>query len=110
MFFKEPKRTVKNGPEQLGLQRLRKYMESNGWLVKKLHGGQFQSGFPDLYCVHPKHGHRWIEMKAPKGKLRESQCKFFFELEQYGDQVYVLENETNYSRLFNLKGNWKEYV
>lgn len=27
------------------------------------HGNKYQCGFPDLYCVHPEYGERWIEVK-----------------------------------------------
>ena len=110
MDFKVPKRTVKDGPEAKGMRNLRKLMEHRGWLVKKIHGGQYQFGFPDLFCAHPEYGHRWIEMKAPKQKLRSSQIKKFSEFETYGELIFVLEDENGYGKLFKPFGNWKEYT
>lgn len=97
-------------PEQASSIRLRRYMKAQGWYVKKIHGGKYQSGLPDLYCHHPQHGHRWIETKVPKGKLSDSQIQEFTRLHKACDKIYVLEDETHYYRLFATRDNWMEYV
>ncbi len=110
MKYKKPRRTVRTGPEDKGSRRLRLKMQTEGWYVKKLHGGKYQSGLPDLVAMHPIHGLRWIEMKAPGGKLRSSQIHTFNLFEKHGQEVYVLESEKDYRKLFNKKGNWLQYV
>lgn len=40
-------------------------LEARGWWVNPTHGNACQSGFPDLFCLHPKKGMRWIEVKTP---------------------------------------------
>ncbi len=108
--YKNPKITVKTGPEAKGAKRLRLHMRAKGWYIKKLHGGRYQSGLPDLLCLHSLHGHRWVETKSPGGKLRQSQIHEFTIMEQHGEQIYVLEDEKDYMKLFNKKGNWLQYV
>lgn len=110
MDFKLPRHTVHTGPEALGARRLRQYMLKEGWHIEKLHGNKYQSGLPDLLCIHPRHGLRWIETKAPGGKLTGSQVTKFYKFKKYGQQIYVLENETHYHRLFDDVGNWERYI
>lgn len=108
MDFIPPRRTVRTGPEAKGLQRLCLYLRARGWYIKKLHGGKYQSGLPDLLALHSVHGLRWIEMKAPNGKLRVSQINEFCKMEKHGQQIHVLEDESHYERLFK-PGNWRSY-
>ena len=96
-------------PEGVGQDGLVRYMRARGWWCKKIHGGKFQSGLPDLYCCHPQYGQRWIEMKAPGGKLRSSQVQNFGEMKRHGVDVFVLESEKHYGRLFK-NANWMEYM
>lgn len=110
MDFKPPKHTVHTGPEAVGARHLRLYMMKEGWHIEKLHGGKYQSGFPDLLCLHPRYGIRWIETKAPGGKLSSRQIEKFHKFKKYGQQIYVLEDETHYSRIFEEVGNWERYV
>ena len=84
-------------------------MIADGWFLKKLHGGYYQSGLPDYVAWHPKHGQRWIETKAPGGKVSRVQFEMFKIMEKYGQHVYVLEDEKDYHRLFEPEGNWFEY-
>jgi len=109
MNYKRPRNTVRTGPEAKGALRLRRYMEARGWMIKKLHGGKYQSGLPDLLCLHILHGLRWIETKAPKEKLRYSQEIFFAKMNKYGQKVYVLRDEKDYELLFQENDNWRQY-
>jgi hypothetical protein len=69
----------------------------------------YQIGWPDLYAIHPVYGHRWIEMKAPDGKLRPSQIKMFTEWSKYKGDVWILRDEKDYDLLF--KGsNWWQWL
>lgn len=109
MDFKPPRNTVATGPEAQGSKNLKKFMEARGWKLMKLHGGKYQSGWPDYVAMHLVHGMRWIEMKAPGGKLRPSQVQKFNTMTKYGQEVYVLRDEKDY-HVLNGKGNWLEYV
>jgi len=109
MKYSKARKTVKTGPEAKGAKGLFTLMRSKGWYITKLHGGPYQSGLPDAYCYHHIHGHRWVETKAPKGKLRASQVKKFGELTDAGDKVFVLEDYTHYERLFR-EHNWMGYI
>lgn len=110
MDYKQPRKNVKTGPEAAGAMRLRRYMLARGWYSKKLHGGKYQSGLPDNVYMHSLHGLKWIETKAPGEWLRPSQVKCFGEFEKYGQQVYVLEDEQDYPKLFKTTGNWRAYI
>ena len=110
MDFKLPRNTVRTGPESKGSERLQLFMRSKGWWCKKLHGGKYQSGLPDLLALHPLHGHRWIETKAPGEKLRPTQRKMFAMFNRYRQKVYVLEDEKGYWKLFDKKDNWLTYA
>lgn len=108
MRYKKPQTRLQT--ETKASNTLRKFMEARGWYLVKLHGNVYQSGMPDLYCGHILHGYRWIEMKAPGGKLRPSQMTRFAELREVGIEVYVLESYHHYDRLFKDRGNWLHYV
>ena len=110
MNYQQPRRTVKTGPEKKCQDKLVSFLSLKGWHIEKLHGGMYQQGFPDLYALHPVHGDRWIEMKAPGGKLRKTQIAKFGKWYKYGKQVYVLEGPEHYARLFKVRGNWLNYI
>ncbi len=97
-------------PEAVGAGRLRRHMEARQWLIKKLHGGKYQSGLPDLLCLHAQFGLRWIETKAPSGKLRRSQRDFFADMAVHGEKIWVMFDETDYHKLFDRLDNWRDYI
>lgn len=82
----------------------------------------YQSGFPDLYCTHPKYGIRWIEVKLPNMKgsvFTPAQLKEFPKLASHGTLIWIITAATNteYRKLFirdpvsgRLKDNWFEYM
>ncbi len=106
MDFKRPK----GRPEAKGARRLVLYMEARGWVCDKLGGSKYASGWPDFWCFHPKFGERWVETKAPGGKLRPSQIKRFTRWAKHGIKIYVLEDEKHYQRLFGQEDNWRRYT
>lgn len=67
------------------------------------HGGKYQSGFPDLYCLHPTFGERWVEVKFDYVSFTAAQQYWFPILKR----VWVLRHftEDEYSKLFKLP-NW----
>lgn len=70
---------------------LRDYMEHKGWKVKKIHGGAFQSGLPDLYAGHNRFSPRWIECKITGRSFTSSQLKEFPEWLLCGVNIWVIE-------------------
>lgn len=75
-------------------------METNGWLVRKLHGNAYQAGLPDWIAFHPVHGIRLIETKTPTGQLTKAQRIEFPELLRYKAPLYVLRDHHDYELLF----------
>jgi hypothetical protein len=87
-------------------EELRKFMRALGWHTEKAHGSLFQKGWPDLFCMHVKHGVRWVEMKRPgQGELELSQVKLFRQWSSHGVGVWVLTTVADYSKLFQPP-NW----
>ena len=74
----------------------------------KVGAGKYVSGWPDMYAYHPVFKQRWVEMKAPGEKLRASQIKRFTKMDKYGCDIWVLEDRSDYARLFR-EPNWREY-
>ena len=105
MNYKKPK----TSPEAAGSARLVRLMRRKGWGVWKHGAGKFASGWPDFWARHPKWGTKWIETKAPGGKLRPSQIKKFSEMAKYGEPIWVLESEEDYMKLFK-EPNWRMYM
>lgn len=105
MDYKKPK----GNPEAKAANRLMRHMKARGWHCWKLGSSRYKAGWPDYYCYHHVHGHRWIETKFGRNKLEASQVKKFRELTTAGDKVYVCTDERHYYKLFELP-NWVEYI
>lgn len=89
--------------EESILCRFRDMLILRDWGVFRTHGNMFQSGWPDLYIAHYKHGVRWVEMKRPTGyKFTPAQHKMFPELKAKGVGVWIIwsADETSYNSLF----------
>ncbi len=102
----------KKGPEKIIQDALVEFLEYRGWLVKKTHGNEYQSGLPDLYCAHRKYGQRWIEVKNPDAyAFTPAQLEFFPKLAAVGVGVWVLvkADEHEYNKLW-LPPNWHTYL
>jgi hypothetical protein len=87
------------------------YLLIRDWQVKVTIGNELTSGWPDLYAAHFTHGPRWIEMKRPGERLRESQLTFITDFELVGVGVWVLVSATpeEYRKLFHPP-NWREFA
>ncbi len=88
----EPKETrAQRGPESPIKAAIKAYMELRGWYVIVTHGNMYQSGLPDLYCIHQSYRDRWVEVKY-KGKYEftPAQLKTFPEFAQRGIGIWVL--------------------
>lgn len=82
-----------------------KMLRHKGWYVKNLHGSQFQSGMPDLYCTHSKYGPRMVEVKRPNMKgshFTPAQKEVFPKLIANGTPVWILmgDSDYQYAKLF----------
>ena len=87
---------------------IRRALEAEGWLTAKAHGNRFQKGWPDLYCHHPEHGERWIEVKTPSGKLTPDQRRVFPRWEAAGVRIWVLDSTGEIHRIWG-DPNWREW-
>jgi len=76
---------------------IRKVLESQGWLVEKTHGNEYQAGWPDLWCYHVVHGARWIEVKRLSGKLTLAQRKKFKAWLDVGVGIWILTSKEEIS-------------
>lgn len=73
--------------------RLRRKLTQRGALVRKAHGGKFQSGWPDLLVLESGHPARWIEMKRPGGTLSERQKQSFAKWAEHGALIWVTDQD-----------------
>ena len=80
--------------------QFRAHLKSLGWYTIKMHGGIFQARLPDLYCMHPRYGTRWVELKTPIGKLSQAQITEFTRWWKYGVKVFILTSVSDYPKLF----------
>jgi len=105
-------RKPRERPERLIQDKLIAFLEKRGWYVKETHGNAFQSGFPDLYAVHPLYGQRWIEVKNPgKYQFTDAQIETFTKWASCSIKVWVLTaaTEDEYKKLF-AQANWHHYL
>lgn len=98
------------GPEKIIQIQVEQMLRRRGWYVKRTHGGMYQSGFPDDFATHPRHGHRWIEIKLPElkgSKFTKAQLEVFADLCKNGSGVWIMTAATDaeYSCLFQ-QPNW----
>lgn len=103
----------RQGPEHRIRCDIVKMLEMRGWIVKIMHGSLYQSGIPDLYCTHLRHGPRWIEVKLPNmegSRWTNAQRVTFPLLGNNGTSIWILTaaNESEYKKLF-MPDNWLEY-
>ncbi len=107
MDYKKPRGPQ---PESIGARKLITLMVSKGWLCDKIGGGKYTAGWPDYWCYHRAHGFRWVETKAPGGRLRGSQLKRFSRWKKKGIKVFICEDDTDYEKLFKDYDNWELYI
>lgn len=100
-----------HGPEYYIQEDLRKFLQKRGWLVERMVGNAFQYGIPDLYCHHPKYGHRWIDVKNPDSYEFTKHQKVKWPLwDKFGVGIWIIVDATEeeYDKLFKPP-NWREY-
>lgn len=102
------------GPEQIIVEALRNFMVIRGWYVVKMHGNQFQAGFPDLFCTHSHFKIKLIEVKTPtrgSDPFTPAQMEMFPKLSANGCPIWVLTGATEeqYKLLFGPE-NWYQFL
>lgn len=103
---------TRNRPEQKIQNAIVKLMQDRGWMAKNTHGNAYQSGFPDLYCHHPIHGYRWVEVKNPnKFHLTKDQKHWFPIFTKHGAGIWILvaASDYEYNKLFKPP-NWHLFL
>lgn len=99
-------------PETILQEKIAAYLRNKGWYVKSTHGNEYQSGFPDLYCIHRNYGTRWVEVKIKeKYKFTPAQLDTFPMFQAHGVGVWILvdANDFEYRKLFS-RPNWTTYL
>lgn len=108
----EPIKKARKSELEASIQeKLMARLKAYDWLVMPTHGNSFQSGFPDLYCIHRLKGQRWIEVKNPRGyNFTQAQQIYFPQISALGVGIWILtgSDDEELNKL-NLKPNWEEY-
>lgn len=89
-----------------------KFLSIKGWVCMVTHGSEYQQGFPDLYILHPKFEHRWVEVKRPTGYcFTPAQQKFFPIIANSRGKIFIMTaaTEAEYDKLFK-EPNWPRYM
>jgi hypothetical protein len=104
-------RESNEGPEAKIQKAIVEYLENRGWTVKVTHGDALLNGIPDLYCVHPEHKQRWIEVKNPENyKFTPAQLRDFPIISQcVGIWILVEASDAEYRKLWQPP-NWHKYL
>jgi hypothetical protein len=86
-------------------------MVKRGWMMRKVHGSTYMKGWPDYWCYHPDFGMRWVEMKRPNhGRLKNTQIKFFGELNKFGCPVTIALGVEDYLMIVKKENNWWKWA
>jgi len=104
-------RRAREGPEHKIQRALIEFLQGRGWLVEHTHGNLYQTGFPDLFCHHPKWGDRWIDCKQPKNYTFTKAHRLKWPVwDSYGVGIWILTAATQeeYDKLF-APPNWRQY-
>lgn len=86
-------------------------LRARGWFVRTTHGNAYQSGWADIFCFHPEHGFRWIDIKNPDAyEFTQAQILQWPQWEEGGVGIWILVASTNeeYQKLFG-EPNWRDY-
>lgn len=108
----EPKKfKSKHGPEHKIQAKFIKYLEMRGWRVERMIGNQLQMGIPDIYCMHPVHGTRWVDLKhAGKYEFTKAQIVKWPLWRDHGVGIWIIVgwSDEEYNKLF-APPNWEDY-
>jgi hypothetical protein len=101
----------KHGPEWYIQRDLIEFMVDRGWYVKRMHGNLYQTGVPDLLCLHKKWGTRWIDVKQPnRYTFTKDQRREWPIWDEFRTGIWILTAATQeqYDLLFQPP-NWRNY-
>lgn len=104
--------TSRKGPEAIIQAKLSIELKGRDWYVKSTHGNMYQSGFPDLYCYHPKFGQRWVECKVKeKYVFTPAQLENFPMMSAHGIGIWILTgfDQHEIAKLFKPP-NWMWFL
>jgi hypothetical protein len=108
----EPKKfRSKHGPEYLIQKNFINYLKIRGWEVERMIGNMLQKGIPDIYCMHRKHGQRWVDLKNPIDyEFTNAQILKWPKWEAAGTGIWIITGwkDVDYDKLFQPP-NWREY-
>lgn len=78
------------------------YMRQRHWTVHIMTCGKYQKGIPDMYCMHPMHGDRWVEIKRPDRRVTftNDQKRVFPTFTKNKKGIWVLRSVDEYPLLF----------
>lgn len=109
--MRRPTIHASKGPERIIQDALIKFLKIRDWHVMETHGNAYQSGFPDLYCVHFKHRQRWIEVKNPDNYSFTPAQRNNFPIISRVTGIWILTAATmeEYEKLFE-PANWWKYL
>jgi len=100
-------------PEDFIKADLVEFLTARGWHVEATHGNVYQTGFPDLYCMHTQWDDRWIDCKvAGRYKFTRAQIIKWPLWELHKGRIWILTAATDeeYAKLFkppNFRDYWK---
>jgi len=109
--LKSKKFRNKHGPEYKIQAKFIEYLEARGWHVERMIGNMLQRGIPDIYCMHPKHGTRWVDLKNPIDyEFTAAQILKWPIWEAHGVKLWIITgwSDEEYDKLFHPP-NWREY-
>jgi hypothetical protein len=108
----KPRRTVRTGPEKKIVDAVTEALRRGDWYVFKTHGGEFQSGLPDLYIAHKRYGTRWVEIKyLEKYSFTPAQLDNFPKMTAAGVGIWILTSAEKHEleKLF-CPPNWHTFL
>ncbi len=99
------------GPEAIIQTALVKFLRAREWHVMETHGNMYQCGFPDLYCTHPRHRQRWIEVKnLDSYAFTQAQREHFPQISLCtGIWILTAATQAEYNKLWNPP-NWWQFL
>ena len=110
----EPLKIKTRNEEALIQLAIIKELRNKLWFVKDTHGNMYQSGFPDLYCVHRRYGARWLEVKTPSrsgsSAFTPAQLETFPDLVAHGAGVWVATTHVDVETILMRPCNWYQIL
>ena len=88
------------------------FLTLRGWLVHVTHMNMMEKGWPDLNCLHPKYGPRFVDVKRPQvGQCTKAQKEFWPMMHQFGSGPHIMTaaTEFEYKKLFGPP-NYADYL